>query len=61
MHLESDMKDRLNDDDRMPWGKWCGVKLVDVPDDYWRWFLSQKWCDDHPELVEYANLVVEED
>ena len=54
-------KNRLNDDDRMPWGKYGGTKLVDVPDDYWLWFLKQPWCDGHPDLVEYANLVVEEE
>ena len=26
---------------------------------YWRWFLGQHWCDEWPDLVEYANLVEE--
>jgi hypothetical protein len=30
-----------------------------VPDDYWRWFLDQEWCDKYPALVEYANLTGE--
>jgi len=49
----------LHDDDRMPFGKWKGRKLGDVPDDYWRWFLGQDWCDEWPTLVEYANLIEE--
>jgi uncharacterized protein (DUF3820 family) len=40
----------------MPWGKYKGKRLGDVPDDYWRWFLDQDWCDEWPGLVEYANL-----
>ena len=51
--------DRLNDDDRMPIGKWKGTRLGEVPDHYWRWFLGQDWCDKYPDLVKYANLVDE--
>jgi len=51
---------RLNDNDRMPWGKHEGENLGDVPRDYWRWFLSQDWCDKWPDLVEYASLSVED-
>ena len=54
------MTDRLNDDDVMPWGTYVGELLGDVPDDYWLWFLRQDWCDEHPKLVEYANLCIEE-
>lgn len=50
----------LNDDDRMPFGKYRHTRLGEVPDHYWRWFLSQEWCDEYPELVEYANHVVED-
>lgn len=50
----------LNDDSLMPFGTHKGKRLGDVPDHYWRWFLVQDWCDDYPELVEYANTVVEE-
>ena len=49
----------LHDDDRMPFGKNKGERLGDVPDSYWRWFLQQDWCDQWPDLVEYANLVEE--
>lgn len=47
----------LNDDDRMTFGKWKGVRLRDVPDHYWIWFLKQPWSSTHPRLVEYAKVV----
>ena len=51
---------RLNDDDLMPFGKYQGKRLGEVPDSYWLWFLGQDWCDKYPDLVEYANVLVEE-
>lgn len=51
----------LTDDDRMPFGKYKGRLLINVPDSYLLWFLEQDWCDDYPDLVEYANLVVEDE
>lgn len=45
----------------MTMGKFRTERLGDVPDWYWRWFLDQPWCDKWPELVEYANNIVEED
>ena len=51
---------KLTDDSMMPFGKYSGRKLGDVPDSYWLWFLRQDWCDDWPDLVEYANLCVDE-
>ena len=52
---------RLNDGDVMPWGKHEGELLSDVPDDYWQFFLRQPWCDNWPDLVQYANTIVEDD
>ena len=46
---------RLTDDDSMPFGKHKGERLGDVPSTYFQWFLKQPWCDDWPNLVEYAN------
>ena len=46
---------KLHDDSKMPFGKHGGERLGDVPDSYWRWFLSQDWCDEWPDLVEYAE------
>lgn len=51
---------KLNDDDRMPFGKYRDEPLGKVPDSYWRWFLGQGWCDQYPDLVEYANLIEDE-
>ena len=49
----------LTDDDYMPWGKYKGTRLGEVPDEYFVWFLKQDWCDKWPDLVEYANQCVE--
>lgn len=51
---------RLTDDDRMLWGKYKDERLGDIPDDYWQWFLKQDWCDNWPDLVEYANVIDKE-
>ena len=50
---------KLHDDDVMPFGTYKGKRLGDVPDEYLAWFLEQDWCDDYPDLVEYANQTVE--
>jgi uncharacterized protein (DUF3820 family) len=55
-----DKKTTLHDDSPMPFGKHKGQRLGEVPDSYWRWFLRQEWCDEHPQLVDYANLVDDE-
>lgn len=52
----------LNDDDIMPISQeHKGKTLGEVPDSFWRWFLAQPWCDDYPDLVEYANYVDDEE
>lgn len=55
--------DALTDDDILPFkkGQFAGERLGDIPDWWWRWFLSQSWCDEWPALVEYANHVIEDD
>jgi len=50
----------LHDDDKMPFGKWSGTPLGEVPDSYWRWFLQQPWVENHPDLLEYAQLIENE-
>ena len=52
---------KLTDEHRMSWGVHKFKKLGEIPDDYWHWFLDQKWCDKYPDLVEYANLTVDDD
>lgn len=47
------------DEDLMPFGKHQGYRLADVPDHYWRWFRTQKWRFDWPDLLEYAERVRE--
>lgn len=58
----SDLSNRTakTDDDKMPFGKYAGQRLGDVPDSYWMWFLSQSWCDSYAGLVEYANHCVDD-
>jgi hypothetical protein len=48
---------KLDDDCKMPFGKHEGKRLGDVPDYWFRWFLKQHWCDQFPDLVQYANHV----
>lgn len=50
----------LSDESPMPFGKHKGERLEAVPDGYLRWFLSQNWCDEWPDLVEYANQCLDE-
>lgn len=51
---------KLHDDDKMPFGKWKGTRLGEVPDHYWKWFLQQEWASEWPELLAYAKLVEED-
>jgi uncharacterized protein (DUF3820 family) len=54
---------RMTDDDFLPFqkGKFAGYRLGKIPDWWFRWFLQQDWCDDWPDLVEYANVIVEDE
>ena len=44
----------LNDYDQMPFGKWKGELLMDVPHGYFRWLREQDWLKDHPSLSKYV-------
>ena len=46
---------KLEDDDRMPWGRYRGQRLHDIPPEYWAWLLAQPWFRDHHDLYEYAG------
>ena len=47
----------MDDDTPFPFSKkYKGVPSGEVPDDFLVWFLRQDWCDQWPEVVEYANL-----
>jgi hypothetical protein len=51
---------KLDDDSSMPFGIHKGTRLGDLPDSYFRWFLERDWCDEWPDLVQYANHVLED-
>lgn len=44
-----------HDDSLMPFGQCKGLRLGDIPDHYWLWFLDQPWRVAWPELVAYAK------
>lgn len=50
-------KRRLTDDDRISWGKYKGMRLGDIPDWYFSWFLKQSWSSKFPDLIEYAKCI----
>jgi len=53
---------KLHDECKMPVrGSYFGEPLGDIPDSYWRWFLRQPWCEQYPDLVQYAKLIEDED
>jgi hypothetical protein len=44
------------DDDEMPFGRYAGECLRDVPHAYWRQLLRFRWlAEQHPALHEYAR------
>lgn len=43
----------------MPWGKYSGKKLSELPPDYLLWLFEQRWIKDWPGL--YAYLKKNED
>ena len=51
------MGERLDDDSLMPFGTHKGKRLGEIPDSYWLWFLKQEWCEQWPDLLEYAKVV----
>lgn len=52
------------DDTILPWGKFKGTRLEDVPGDYLYWLSEQKWIFDYPGLHAYlkknANTIIEQ-
>ncbi len=50
-------KPELDEDDPMPWGKYEGERLGDVPDSYLTWLIQQDWIGDHPRLKRYLDTL----
>lgn len=46
---------QLGDDDPMPFGKWKGERLGDIPNSYFRWLREQDWLNQHHALAKYVN------
>jgi uncharacterized protein (DUF3820 family) len=38
------MYEKLKDDDIMPWGKYAGHKMANIPPDYLLWLLENNKC-----------------
>ena len=49
------MRDRMKDEDKMPFGKYKGERLADVPENYLRWLGEQEWIDEWPRLKAYIE------
>ncbi len=45
----------LTDNDLMPFGKYKGEKMQDVPAEYLDWFIGQNWADKWPAVVAYIE------
>ena len=45
----------LTDNDLMPFGKFKGDKMQDVPGVYLDWLAGQDWIDKWPAVVEYIE------
>ena len=55
----------------MPWGKYKGEEMSEIPDSYLRWCLEQDWIDKWPKVInamqdelayrDANNIEIEED
>lgn len=46
----------LRDDDKMPFGPYKGLKMIDVPNHHLRWLESKDWIEEkYPEVYEYIE------
>lgn len=54
------MSKSFDDDDRMPFGKYRGERMADVPDSYLRWLADQEdfTAARNPGLYEYVMLAL---
>lgn len=49
----SGKKEKLNDESIMPWGKYKGYSMINVPANYLLWLYENDKCD--PEVKEYIE------
>ena len=52
---EANRSATLTDESPMPFGKWKGSKVGDIPDDYFAWLLDQDWKSKWPAVRDYAK------
>jgi uncharacterized protein (DUF3820 family) len=45
---------KVNDDYLIPFGKYRGKRIGDVPADYLIWFIEQEWSNKWPDLEAYV-------
>ena len=45
----------MKDKDPMPFGKYKGRRMEDVPAAYLDWLIDQAWIDSWPDVVRYIN------
>ncbi len=45
----------ISEDALCPWGPHQGEKLKDIPDEWWLWFLKQRYAKEWPLLYNYIE------
>jgi hypothetical protein len=51
------MSEELQDTDSMPWGKWKGTPMQDVPADYFHWYWVNNGKDRKPGHDRVADYI----
>ena len=46
---------QLTDESPFPFGKWKGIKMINVPSTYLDWFIGQPWATKWPAVVTYVQ------
>lgn len=46
---------QLTDESPFPFGKWKGVKMMNVPSPYFDWLIGQDWSNRWPAVLDYVK------
>lgn len=51
---------KWDDNTIMPFGKWQGKELIDIPDDYFKWFWKENriWYNFQKETIKNNNAII---